>query len=148
MSLYLCLPRNSLGWFCQNIVVKSSEFEKKNDTRTTPVMLFWCFFNFECISYLFLAFLLLVLNNKVIAGWLPLFWSYIIIFVKVTIYQENILKLQNFGGSLPLDTVRKLNVYSTFERYPGCLLNVLRTFSLRPVSREINVLLRLIVSSF
>ena len=28
-----------------------------------------------------------------LAGWLPLFWSYIIIFVKVTIYQENIMWL-------------------------------------------------------
>ena len=34
-----------------------------------------------------------------------------------------------------LDTGRKLNVHQTFKKNPGCLLNVLCTFSLRPVSR-------------
>ena len=34
----------------------------------------------------------------------------------------------------PADTERKLNVHKTFRRRPGRLLNVLYTFSLRPVS--------------
>ena len=34
----------------------------------------------------------------------------------------------------PIDTGRKLNVHKTFRRRPGRLLNVLCTFSLRPVS--------------
>ena len=34
----------------------------------------------------------------------------------------------------PADTGRKLNVHKTFRRRPGRLLNVLCTFSLRPVS--------------
>ena len=34
----------------------------------------------------------------------------------------------------PVDTGRKLNVYKTFRRRPGSLLNVLCTFNLRPVS--------------
>ena len=34
----------------------------------------------------------------------------------------------------PIDTGRKLNVHKTFRRRPGCLLNVLCTFNLRPVS--------------
>ena len=32
------------------------------------------------------------------------------------------------------DTGRNLNVHKTFRRRPGCLLNVLCTFNLRPVS--------------
>ena len=35
--------------------------------------------------------------------------------------------------SYPADTGRKLNVHKTFRRRPECLLNVLRTFNLRPV---------------
>ena len=35
---------------------------------------------------------------------------------------------------IPLDTGHKLNVHKTFRRRPGRLLNVLCTFSLRPVS--------------
>ena len=35
---------------------------------------------------------------------------------------------------IPVDTGRKLNVYKTFRRRPGRLLNVLCTFNLRPVS--------------
>ena len=34
----------------------------------------------------------------------------------------------------PVDTGRKLNAYKTFRRRPGCLLNVVCTFNLRPVS--------------
>ena len=34
----------------------------------------------------------------------------------------------------PVDTGRKLNVYKTFRRRPGRLLNILCTFNLRPVS--------------
>ena len=34
----------------------------------------------------------------------------------------------------PVDTGRKLSVYKTFRRHPGRLLDVLRTFNLRPVS--------------
>ena len=33
----------------------------------------------------------------------------------------------------PVDTGRKLNVHKTFRKRPGRLLNVLCTFSLRPV---------------
>ena len=36
----------------------------------------------------------------------------------------------------PADTGRKLNVHKTFRRRPGCLLNILCTFNLCPVSRE------------
>ena len=35
---------------------------------------------------------------------------------------------------MPADTGRKLNVHKTLRRRPGRLLNVLCTFSLRPVS--------------
>ena len=38
------------------------------------------------------------------------------------------------GTNSPVDTGRKLNVYKTFRRRPGRLLNVLCAFSLRPVS--------------
>ena len=37
-------------------------------------------------------------------------------------------------SAYPVDTGRKLNVHKTFRRRPGPLLNVLCTFSLRPVS--------------
>ena len=37
-------------------------------------------------------------------------------------------------SKIPVDTGRKLNVYKTFRRCPGRLLNVLCTFNLRPVS--------------
>ena len=37
----------------------------------------------------------------------------------------------------PVDRGRNLNVHETFRRRPGRLLNVLCTFSLRPVSRGI-----------
>ena len=37
-------------------------------------------------------------------------------------------------NSSPVDTRRKLNVHKTFRRRPGHLLNVVRTFNLRPVS--------------
>ena len=37
----------------------------------------------------------------------------------------------------PVDTGRKLNVYKTFRRRPGRLLNVLYTFKLRLVSAGI-----------
>ena len=33
---------------------------------------------------------------------------------------------------MPQDTGRKLNEYKTYSRPPGCLLNVLCTFNLRP----------------
>ena len=35
---------------------------------------------------------------------------------------------------IPVDTGRKLNVHKTFRRRSGRLLNVLYTFSLRPMS--------------
>ena len=38
-----------------------------------------------------------------------------------------------------LDTGRKLNVHQTFKRNPGCLLNVLCTFSLRPGVQRISL---------
>ena len=44
----------------------------------------------------------------------------------------------------PADTERKLKVHKTFRRLPGCLLNVLCTFSLRPVStRQLSSVSRL-----
>ena len=43
-----------------------------------------------------------------------------------------------FGTSVPKDTGRKLNVYKTFRRRPGRLLNILCTFSLRPVPTGVN----------
>ena len=48
---------------------------------------------------------------------------------------ENV-KIQNFGEfrQSPADTVPKLNVYKTFRRCPGRLLNVLCTFNLGTVS--------------
>ena len=39
------------------------------------------------------------------------------------------------NSSCSLDTGRKLNAHKTFRRRPGCLLNVLCTFNLHPVSR-------------
>ena len=39
-----------------------------------------------------------------------------------------------FFSNNPVDTGRKLNVYKTFRRRPGRLLNILCTFNLRPVS--------------
>ena len=41
-----------------------------------------------------------------------------------------------FNRDTPVDTGRKLNVHKTFRRSSGRLLNVLCTFSLRPVSAE------------
>ena len=38
-----------------------------------------------------------------------------------------------------MDTRRKLNVHKTFSRRPGCLLNILCTFNLCPVSRGLVV---------
>ena len=38
---------------------------------------------------------------------------------------------------VPIDTGRKINLHKTFRRRPGHLLNVLCTFSLRPVSAGI-----------
>ena len=34
----------------------------------------------------------------------------------------------------PVDTERKMNIHKTFRRRLGRLLNVLRTFNIRPVS--------------
>ena len=39
--------------------------------------------------------------------------------------------------SIPIDTGRKLNVLKASRRRPGCLLNVLCTFNLRPLSTGI-----------
>ena len=41
---------------------------------------------------------------------------------------------------LPLDKEHKLNVHKTFRKRPGRLLNVLRTFTLRPVFRRLGQL--------
>ena len=43
---------------------------------------------------------------------------------------------------VPVDTGRKWNVHQTFRRRPGRLLNVLCTFSLRPVSTGLAVFLK------
>ena len=42
--------------------------------------------------------------------------------------------------SFPVDTGRKLNIHKTLKRRPGHLLNVLRTFNLRPVSTGLFIL--------
>ena len=58
-------------------------------------------------------------------------WFSVTFIIIIThIFPENSLKFLNS----PLDTGRKLNVHKTFRRRPGCLLNVLCTFNLRPVS--------------
>ena len=44
---------------------------------------------------------------------------------------------------LLLDTGPNLNVHKTLRRRPGCLLNVLRAFSLRPVFRGLSLTLTL-----
>ena len=44
------------------------------------------------------------------------------------------MKGTEISGTNPLDTGRKMNVYKTFRRRAGSLLNVLCTFNLRPVS--------------
>ena len=55
--------------------------------------------------------------------------------VYIYITTGNTLKeLWRFQDFIPVDTGRKLNVHKTFRRRPGCLLNVLCTFNLRPVS--------------
>ena len=46
---------------------------------------------------------------------------------------DPILSLKNNRG-YPVDAGRKLSLYKTFRRRPGRLLNVLCTFTLRPVS--------------
>ena len=46
----------------------------------------------------------------------------------------------------PADTGRNLNVHKTFRRRPGCLLNILCTFTLRPVSTGLYVILRYLIS--
>ena len=40
----------------------------------------------------------------------------------------------HFDNASPVDTGRKLTIHKTFRRRPGCLLNVLCTFSFRSVS--------------
>ena len=51
----------------------------------------------------------------------------------------NILGTFESAPPAPLDVRRKLNVPKTFKRSPGHLLNVLCTFSLRPVYRGLDV---------
>ena len=48
--------------------------------------------------------------------------------------KDSISIRSNFMRNFPVDTRRKLNVSKTFRRRPGCLLNALCTFNLRPVS--------------
>ena len=48
--------------------------------------------------------------------------------------RQLILRQRIYEFSFPADRGRKLNVHKTFRRRPGRLLNVLCTFSLRPVS--------------
>ena len=57
--------------------------------------------------------------SKILRNWQPLRLS------KVSILKRYIISR---------DTGRKLKVHKTFRRFPGCLLNVLCTFNLRPVS--------------
>ena len=46
---------------------------------------------------------------------------------------------KQISTTIALDTGRKLNVHKIFRRCPGCLVNVLCTFNLRPVSRGIKI---------
>ena len=65
----------------------------------------------------------------------------------LVVLQENIFTMLNeirlvkwvssWVKLYPLDTGRKLKVHKTFRRHPGRLLNVLCTFSLRPMSRGV-----------
>ena len=50
---------------------------------------------------------------------------------KATLHHKSTLDNMH---SLTVDTRRRLNLHKTFRRRPGRLLNVLCTFSLRPVS--------------
>ena len=56
-----------------------------------------------------------------------------------TIYTElNVTQVKVVSTPLiPVETGRKFNVYKTFRRRPGRLLNVLCTLNLRPVSMGI-----------
>ena len=47
-------------------------------------------------------------------------------------------KKRSTSTPFPVGTGLKLNAYKTFRRRPGRLLNVLSTFSLRPVSKGFN----------
>ena len=49
-------------------------------------------------------------------------------------YPSAIAAVLKTQGQSPADTGRKLNVLKTLRRRPVCLLNVLCTFNLRPVS--------------
>ena len=49
------------------------------------------------------------------------------------LYIEHVTSI-NIHFFFPIDTGRKLNVHKTLRRRPGCLLNVLCTFNLRPKS--------------
>ena len=53
---------------------------------------------------------------------------------KVFGFNSHVASINFFFWTLPVDTGRKLNVYKTFRRRPGRLLNVLCTFNLRHVS--------------
>ena len=57
------------------------------------------------------------------------------------------LILHPLREGFPVDTGRKLNVHQTFRRRPGRLLNVLCTFSLRPVSIGLQVYIKFIETS-
>ena len=50
--------------------------------------------------------------------------------------QIGLTSLTNKHVANPMDTGRVLKVHKTFSRVPGSLLNVLCTFSLRPVLRR------------
>ena len=45
-----------------------------------------------------------------------------------------ILEIKSYTTWFPVDTGRELKIHKTFRGCPGRLLNVLRTFTLRPVS--------------
>ena len=62
---------------------------------------------------------------------------YIYIYIYILCTHICILTMGRYSetfSAFPIDTRRKLNVQKTFRRRPGCLLNVLCTFNLRPVS--------------
>ena len=49
-----------------------------------------------------------------------------------------LVKIISLFTIILVDTGRKLNVRKTFRRRPGCLLNILCTFNVRPVSTRIS----------
>ena len=86
-------------------------FKINKDTRTTSVTSFWCFFvNFEHITQLFLALLLLSLNMAFICG----------------------IRQSEICGKVPLN-----NMIKFFKEFLPCILLV-RSWLVRPIHTKID----------